>query len=266
MVLRRTEMFLATDADSDRGTPQPLTRGERAGMLWRSLLLQSVWNPRGMQNVGFCFAMLPLLHRCGEDRNARSAFLRRHLGFFNTNPAVASYVLGAAAAEEAAGADASSVTLVKKGLASPLGMAGDALLWGGFRPLAGAVAVLLALQGIVWAPLALLVIYNVPHLVLRVRGIRVGAAAGAAGAQELLGSRMRGAVRWTRSLAAFTVGLILARAVVVGGDVEPWRVLAAGLFFVFAYAAARAKVPATVVALGGAAAGFVLLLSGLNGG
>jgi mannose/fructose/N-acetylgalactosamine-specific phosphotransferase system component IID len=219
-----------------------------------------------MQNVGFCFAMLPLLHRCGEDRDARSAFLRRHLGFFNTNPVLASYVLGAVAAQEVAGADASSMASLKKGLASPLGMAGDALFWGALRPLAGAVAVLLALQGIVWAPLALLVVYNVPHLIFRVRGVGVGAVAGPAGARELLGSGLRAAVRWTRALVAFGVGLILARAVAVGGVVEPWRVLAAGLFFVFAYAAARARVPATVVAFGGAAVGLVLLLTGLNGG
>ena len=253
-------------ADSDRETPQVLTRGERVGMFWRSFLLQSVWNRRGMQSVGFCFAMLPLIHRCGEDKDARSAFLRRHLGFFNTNPALASYVLGAAAAQEVAGADASAVALVKKGLASPLGMAGDALFWGALRPLAGAVAVLLALQGVVWAPLVLLAIYNVPHLSLRVRGIGVGAVAGPMGARELLGPGLRGAVRWTRALVAFAVGLILARAVAMGGVVEPWRILAVGLFFVSAYAAARARVPVTLVAFGGAVVGLVLLLTGLNGG
>ena len=251
---------------SNRETHGAVTRGERAGMLWRSFLLQSVWNTRGMQNVGFCFAMLPLLHRCGEGKDSRSAFLRRHLGFFNTNPTLASYVLGAAAAQEAAGADAASVASVKKGLAGPLGMAGDALLWGALRPLAGAVAVLLALQGIVWAPVALLVIYNVPHLILKTRGIGVGAAAGPAGAQELFGPGLRATVRWVRALAAFAVGLILARAVAVGGAVEPWRVLVVGVFFALAYAAARARVPATLVALGGAACGGVLLLAGLNGG
>lgn len=251
---------------SDLETSQTLTRAERAGMLWRSFFLQSVWNPRGMQNVGFCFTMLPLLHRYEEDKDARSAFLQRHLEFFNTNPALASYVLGAVAAQEAGGADESSVTTVKKGLASPLGMAGDALLWGALRPLAGAVAILLALQGVVWAPLALLVIYNVPHLILRTRGLSVGAAAGPAGAGELTGRGLRATVRWMRALAAFAVGLILARTVAAGGAVEPWRVLAVGVFFVLAYAAARARVPATLVALGGAACGVVLLMIGLNGG
>ncbi len=162
-------------------TAGTLTRAERAGVLWRSLFLQAAWNPRGMQNVGFCFAMLPVLRRRGADKEARRAFLKRHLGFFNTNPTLASYVLGAAAAAEAAGADETVAGRLKKGLSSPLGMAGDALLWGALRPLAATVAVLLALRGFAWAPLALVGVYGVPHLVLKARGIGVGAAAGPAG-------------------------------------------------------------------------------------
>ena len=235
-------------------------------MLWRSFFLQSVWNPRGMQNVGFCFTMLPLLHRYGEGKDGRSAFLRRHLEFFNTNPALASYVLGATAAQEVAGAGAAAVTLVKKGMASPLGMAGDALFWGALRPFAGAVGVLLALQGFVWAPLVLLVIYNVPHLLFRTRGLRVGAVAGPRGAGEVTGSGLTAAVRWTRALGAFVMGLILAKAVAAEGAVEPWRVLVVGLFFALSYVATRVRVPVMLIALGGAAAGVVLLVAGLNGG
>ncbi|MFH1689611.1 MAG: PTS system mannose/fructose/sorbose family transporter subunit IID [Candidatus Eisenbacteria bacterium] len=244
-----------------------LTRAERAGMFWRSLFLQAAWNPRGMQNVGFCFAILPVFARCGRSKEARRAFLRRHLGFFNTNPTLASYVLGAAAAAEVAGADESAVVSLKKGLSSPLGMAGDAFLWGALRPLAATLAVLLALRGIVWAPLVLVGVYSVPHLALKARGVGVGAAAGPAGAREVLGPGLKGAVRWTRALAAFGVGLILAGAVTRGdGTAEPWRLLMMVLFVALAYAASRVRIPAMLVALGGAAGGVVLLLAGLNGG
>jgi PTS system mannose-specific IID component len=244
-----------------------LTRSERAGIFWRSLFLQAAWNPRGMQNVGFCFAMLSVFGRCGSGKEARRAFLTRHLGFFNTNPTLASYVLGAAAAGEVAGADESAVVSLKKGLSSPLGMAGDALLWGALRPLAATLAVLLALRGIEWAPLALVGVYGVPHLVLKVRGIGVGAAAGPTGAREVLGPGLKGAVRWIRALAAFGVGLILAGTVTDGrGAVELWRLVVMVLFAALAYAASRVRIPAMLVALGGAAGGVVLLLAGLNGG
>ena len=62
------------------------------------------------------------------------------------------------------------------------------------------------------------------------------------------------------------MGLILARVVAAGGAVELWRILAVVLFFALAYAAARARVPATLIAFGGAVGGVVLLLAGLNGG
>ena len=240
-------------------TGAALTPGEMFGIFWRSFLLQSVWNPRGMQGLGFCFAMLPLLRRLGDDAEAKSLFLKRHLGFFNTNPTLASYVLGSAAASEVAGGTPAATEEIKRGLASPLGMVGDALMWGALRPFGALVAVALALQGVLWAPLAFLVVYNVPHLVLRARGIAAGAAGGPSAAREVLGSRVRDAVRWIRALGAFVTGLVLAQAVRGGGAAEPWRMAAAGLFFVLAFVATRLRVPATVIGVGGAVGGFVLL-------
>lgn len=251
----------------DEKTATTLTRFEKASILWRSFFLQAVWNPRGMQNVGFCFAMLPVLRRCCPDTEARRVFLKRHLGFFNTNPTLASYVLGAAAAAEVSGANDKVLGELKKGLASPLGMAGDALLWGALRPLAATVGVLLALAGVVWAPIVLVAVYGLPHLALKARGIGVGARSGPAGVREALGPRLKGAVRGIRALAAFGAGLVLAASVTDGhGVVEPWRLVVVVLLAALAYAAIRVRVPSMLVALGGAACGVVLLLAGLNGG
>jgi mannose/fructose/N-acetylgalactosamine-specific phosphotransferase system component IID len=244
-----------------------LSGREKAGIFWRSFFLQAVWNTRGMQNVGFCFALLPVMRRCATSTEARREFLKRQLGFFNTNPSLASYVLGAVAAKELEGGDDASMVALKKGLASPLGMSGDALLWGALRPLAGVVGILLALQGVAWAPLAVIAVYGVPHVALKLRGIGVGAAAGPAGAREVLGPRLRAAVRWVRILLSFGVGMALAMAATGrAGTVEPWRLLTVFLFLALAYAATRVRVPATLIALGGAAGGIVLLVVGMNGG
>ena len=146
-------------------------------------------------------------------------------------------------------------------------MAGDALMWGALRPLAAAVGVLLALNGVVWAPVALVGMYGIPHLALKVRGTMVGAAAGPAGAREVTGSSLRNAVKWIRALAAFGVGLVLAGAVTGDrGVIEPWRLVVVALLAALSYVALRVRVPAMLVALGGAAGGVVLLLAGLNGG
>jgi mannose/fructose/N-acetylgalactosamine-specific phosphotransferase system component IID len=221
-----------------------------------------------MQNVGFCFAMLPALKRSGLSGDAAKRFLKRHLAFFNTNPATASYVLGAAAAAEVAEPDGAggSVEEMKKALLGPLGMAGDALLWGTVRPLAGIMGAGLALTGRPWAPLVLLAIYNVPHLALRARGIAAGAAHGPSAAREVLGPRMKDVVRGFRWTCAFTAGFVVALAVAPTGRFEWWRLAIAGASFALAFAAAKLRIPATVVAAAAALGALALMLARTYGG
>lgn len=245
--------------------PTNVTGALKRRMLLRSLLLQSVWNPRGMQSVGFCFSMLPVLRRLRLDRDGRTAFLKRHLGFFNTNPGLSCYVLGAVAEAELSGREPSYIQDVKRSLGGPLGMAGDALLWGAVRPLAGLVGVLLAMMGAVWALLALLAIYNMAHLAFRVRGISAGALLGAEGARELLGPGYTRGVALVRGTAAFAAGLVLAFSL-EGSVGRPPAPLVAAALFALAWGAVRARVPVTVVGAVGALAGVWLMLIGHNGG
>jgi mannose/fructose/N-acetylgalactosamine-specific phosphotransferase system component IID len=242
-----------------------LARGIAAAMLLRSFFLQSVWNARGMQNVGFCFAMLPLLGPRGGDAEARRGFLTRHLGFFNTNPALASYAIGAAASAEIAG-DPEGAVDTKRTLGGALGMAGDSLFWGSLRPLAALIGVVLAVGGRSWAALALVLVYNAPHLYFRVRGIVSGAARGAAAASEVVGPGFRRAVALVRAAAAFVAGLVLALAAADGGRIDPARGAIAAALFALALVAARLRIPATVIGLAAAAGGVVLAVLGTGGG
>jgi PTS system mannose-specific IID component len=231
----------------------------------RSFFLQAAWNARGMQNVGFAFAMQPILALCGDGPDARRAFLNRHLGFFNTNPVLATYAIGAAASAEAAGAPEEGVE-AKRGLAGPLGMAGDSLFWGALRPLATLTGVVLAIVGYPWAAIALVAVYNAPHLALRARGVAAGAARGASAASEVVGPGFRRAVALTRAAAAFLAGLALALAVADGGRIDPARGVIAAALFTLAYVAARLRIPATVIGLAAAAGGVVLVVNGFVGG
>jgi hypothetical protein len=158
------------------------------------------------------------------------------------------------------------VESIKKGLSSPLGMSGDALVWGSLRPFAGVLAVLLALGGALWAPLVMLVAYGVPTVVMRARGVAVGYRQGPSGSKEVLGRRVKSAVRVLRGGTAFGVGVVLALGVRSGGAVEVWKIVAAVAFLLLAWAGARARVPATVMGVAGAAIGLILLAAGLNGG
>jgi PTS system mannose-specific IID component len=238
-------------------------RGARAALLLRSFFLQAVWNPRGMQNVGFCFTMLPLLGRWRDDPEGRRAFLTRHLGFFNTNPVLASYAIGAAASAELADAPEQALE-VKRSLGGPLGMAGDSLFWGSLRPLSALVGVALAAQARAWAPFALLALYNVPHLYFRARGIASGGERGGAASSEVLGPAFRRGVALVRAAASFAAGLVLAFAMWGTARVDPGRAAVGLGLFALAYVAVRLRVPATVIGL--AAAGGVMLMVFGNGG
>lgn len=233
--------------------------GERASILLRSFLIQSVWNPRGMQNVGFCFAMLPLLGRFRGEPDAVRDYLKRHLQHFNTNPTLSCYALGAAALAETSG-DPAGATDAKRALAGPLGMAGDAMMWWSLRPLAALAGVAAALAGHAWGALVLVVVYNVPHIALRVRGLVVGASRGPAGAREVLGPGSRRAVTLIRGACAFVAGLILALAVGGGGGADIKRLIASFAFFFLAMVALRLRVPLTLIGACGAVGAMAMLV------
>jgi mannose/fructose/N-acetylgalactosamine-specific phosphotransferase system component IID len=244
-----------------------LRRRERAAIIVRSFLLQSVWNRRTMQSVGFCYAMLPVLRRKGADAAARKAFLERHLGFFNTNPVLASYVLGAAAAAELRSDTrwATEVPELKRALSSPLGMAGDALFWAALRPLAAFLGVLAALAAKPWAAILFLVVYNVPHVFVRVRGVVAGAERGPEAVKEVLGPAVKRTVVVLRAASSFSAGLVVALSL-AQGRLEPAALLVAGGLFGAGMLALRLRVPLSVVAACAVALGAALTVTGSFGG
>jgi PTS system mannose-specific IID component len=98
--------------------------------------------------------------------------------YFNTQPYLASFVLGAAArAEEdrASGRNAAADNMeLKKTLMAPLGALGDSFFWGSLKPFAASAAVAVLLAGAWWAPLLFLVLYNIAHVGLRLSLVFVG--------------------------------------------------------------------------------------------
>jgi mannose/fructose/N-acetylgalactosamine-specific phosphotransferase system component IID len=240
---------------------------EKAAIVARSFLLQSAWNRRTMQSVGFCYAMLPVLRLKHSDESARKTFLERHLGFFNTNPVLASYVLGAAAAAElrSDGRGPAESEDLKRALAGPLGMAGDALFWAALRPLAGLLGVLAALAAKPWAAVLFLLVYNIPHLLVRVRGVVAGAERGPEAVKEVLGPGVKKVVAALRAACAFTAGLVVALSL-SHGRLVPVAFLAAGGLFAAGILALRARVPLSAVAACAVALGAVLTMTGVLGG
>lgn len=116
----------------------------------RSLMLQAGWNFERMQNIGFAFALYPVLKKNWKAPQALKRAVTRHMAAFNTQPYMSSFVLGlvwrleeqmaakqshvqsGGAAEESA--DEHQVHAIKKTASSALAAIGDSLFWGALRP------------------------------------------------------------------------------------------------------------------------------------
>lgn len=124
-----------------------------------------------MQSVGFAYAVEPALRKLYPDANEYEARLRLHLSYFNTQPYLASYILGAVVRleqERASGREPSAdVEGLKTALMAPLGALGDSFFWGSLKPFAAITAAAFAVTGSWWAPLLFLAVYNMAHLGLR---------------------------------------------------------------------------------------------------
>ncbi|OGW40411.1 MAG: hypothetical protein A2X58_04730 [Nitrospirae bacterium GWC2_56_14] len=126
-----------------------------------------------MQSLGFSYALLPVLKKLYPDRDEFEARLRLHMEYFNTQPYLASFILGAVVRlEEDRAAGRASLSAIdaaglKAALMAPLGALGDSFFWGSLKPLAAVIAVALVMTGVWWAPVLFLALYNLWHVGLR---------------------------------------------------------------------------------------------------
>ena len=148
-------------------------------MFLRSFLVQGSWNHKSMLGLGFGFTSIPFITRIHKTQKAREECLRRHIDFFNAHPYFASWCVGAVAKLEAEARrkkwdDWRPIEIFKERLAGPLGAIGDRLFWNGIKPAVSGAAIALALlAGWVAVPF-FLILYNIPHLLVRATGIREG--------------------------------------------------------------------------------------------
>jgi len=149
-----------------------LGRRELRRVFWRSMLLEANFNFETWQNTGFAFAIMPVLKKFYTTKEAMAAALQRHLQLFNTATYGSTLILGLTAAMEEQNStdpefDAESINSVKLGLMGPLAGVFDSLFWGTLKVIAAGVGTSLALKGNVLGVVLFIVLFNVPHLLLR---------------------------------------------------------------------------------------------------
>ena len=211
-------------------------------VLFRSFLLQSSWNYERMQNLGVLYVLSPALKYLYRGDELKAAY-QRHLAYFNTHPFMSAPVLGATLVQEekrAAGMDVTfSVEDFKSMIMAPYAAIGDALFWGGVRPLAACTALFFASKGSMLAPFIFLSLFNLPHLMMRFWGFFRGYARGVSVVEVIQRRRLpdvairfkEGAVILLGGLCAYlTVDTCRTENVAAG-----WGLLALPVMFVFVW-------------------------------
>jgi mannose/fructose/N-acetylgalactosamine-specific phosphotransferase system component IID len=148
-------------------------------IFFRSFFIQATWNSERLLGLGFCFCLVPIAKRLYKDKQKRIAFLKRHIGFFNSHPYMANYALGAVTNIEQQAKlknwdDNKPVEVFKNRVIGPLGAIGDTLFWQLLLPSTAILGVILTYLFDQLGALIFLILYNSVHIYIRSRGLIKG--------------------------------------------------------------------------------------------
>ncbi len=157
--------------------------------MFRLFLLEASWNYEKLQNIGFAYTILPIAKRLYEDFDGRKEFMKRHLRFFNTHPAMASFITGVVINLEermrlGEAIKPEDIENIKNSMMGPLAGIGDNFFWEYLRPFTALVGVAIIMlcrdnYAMAWpGPLVAIFLYNTLGLAVRyigvVRGYEMG--------------------------------------------------------------------------------------------
>ena len=194
-----------------------LNKKDLINIFIRSNFLLGSFNFERMQAIGFCVSLLPALRKVyKDDKPAMASAMKRHLEFFNTQPFLATPIMGITAAMEekkANGADISDQTIsgVKVGLMGPLAGVGDPIFWGTLRPVLAALGAGIALTGSIMGPLIFFLVFNAIRLATNWYGVMYGYSKGTELVDEMGGNKMRFLTEGSSVLGLLVMGALVAK-------------------------------------------------------
>ena len=138
--------------------------------------------------------------------------------FFNATVQVTTFPVGVVAAMEEKNANSreknlgSTISAVKSALMGPMSAIGDTFFWGCFRIIAASVGATLCLAGNPIGPLVFVVLYNLPHILVRWFGITLGYKLG----ENFMSIMGEGGLFKRLTDAAYIIGLTVVGAMTAG--------------------------------------------------
>lgn len=193
-----------------------ITKKELNSMFWRSNLLLGSFNFERVQNMGFCFVMIPAIKRLYAPGKERNEALQRHLEWFNTQPWLTAPIFGVVTAMEEEKANSgelpgSSIAAMKIGLMGPLAGVGDPIFWGTARPVLAALGATLAMTGNLSGPLLFFIAINVIRLGTKYFGLTLGYEKGNEIIKEMAGDRIKKLTEGASVVGLFVMGALVSK-------------------------------------------------------
>ena len=157
-----------------------VTKSDLRTIFWRSFCHEASYNAERQQALGFAFTLTKLLKKLYKEKNAKSQDK-------NMGP---------------------TISAVKSALMGPLAPIGDTFFWGCFRIVAASVGATLALKGNLLGPVLFVLMFNIPHLLVRWYGLILGYKLG----ENFISFMQEGGLLQKLTEAAYTVGLTVIGA------------------------------------------------------
>jgi PTS system mannose-specific IID component len=180
-------------------------------MFNRSWFLFTGFSFANFQGLDYSTALRPALEKfyAGDQKKYREALVRS-VQFFNCTYETAPFIMGLNAAMEKENAEKEgfgieSINAVKAALMGPLSAIGDSVFWGVVRLLATSIAIPLAAQGNVLAPLVFLLAFHIPSIFVRYNLLGLGYTMGSRFLQNLNDSALLKKIIYCTSI----VGMIM---------------------------------------------------------
>ena len=168
---------------------------------------------------GWTYSLMPVINKYYDKKEDQIAALKRHMCFINITQEIAPFTVGLVASMEKQNAetpdfDEKTINAIKISLMGPMAGIGDTLFLNVIRVIAAGVAIPLAQEGNILAPIVFLIICNVPNFLCRYYGLFLGYKLGASFIQKIYEQGIMQIVMKACSIVGLTViGCIVATSV-----------------------------------------------------
>ena len=205
-----TTKMISEETLPDAQDERAITTRDLRRVFWRSFQMEFSWNYERQMNLAFVYTLIPVLKKLYPQKEDLKNALKRHLVFFNTTPHIVTLLLGITTAMEEKNSqhktiDTGAIDNVKASLMGPLAGLGDSFFWGTLRLIATGIGTSLALQGSILGPILFLLVFNVPHILVRWFFTRWGYVLGTGVLQRVQQSGMMESLTYGASIMGLMV-------------------------------------------------------------